>query len=776
MEKLATSRAVESSQGQMKMEWLRKNMMNTHAGKQEKTTSHREHAAKAWDTTKLCLSCGARTLPGALEEYNLRVESIRLKKEIGVAHIYIQFETNLCPFCVDPSGKLSACSSPEYPGESTSHYERHCTSSGAALLETVKWGRLLHGHSIVDGFESDTFVGSAIVGFYLKFGEVRSARNAFDRITDPDTVSWNTMVSGLVKNSCFDEALRVFGDMVIRGVKFDSTTLAAVLPAMAELQELKSGMKVHCLAIKIGFDGHEFVVTGLVSLYSKCGDILTSRFLFGHISRPDLVSWNAMISGYSSNGEIEYAVSLFKDLVASGGKVNSSTIVSLIPVFSPFGHFYLSQTIHGFAIKSGFDSNSPVSTALTTIYSRLNEIESARQLFDEAPEKSLPSWNAMISGYAQNGLTETAISLFKKMQLLEVQPNPVTITSILSACAQFGTLSFGKWVHELVTRENFQSNTYVSTALIDMYAKCGSIKEAQRLFDNMTEKNVVSWNTMISGYGLHGLGHEALRLFYEMIHSGVVPTAVTFVSVLYSCSHAGLVNEGDKIFKSMVRDHGIHQGPEHFACMVDLFGRSGKLEEALEFINQMPVEPGSAVWGALLGSCMIHKNTTLAQLASDNLLKLEPENVGYQVLLSNIHSTNQNYSEAAIIRDTATKKMSSKTPGCTLLEIGEAQYIFTSGDRSQPQSTEIYAVLEKLMAKMREAGFQTETETALHDVEEEEKEQMVNVHSEKLAIAFALISSSKFSFLMLRIFSLENGSVAVPPARGLPDQNDRLVV
>ncbi|PIA45930.1 hypothetical protein AQUCO_01600284v1 [Aquilegia coerulea] len=612
--------------------------------------------------------------------------------------------------------------------------------SSVSSLNIDKPGKILHAHSIIDGFGSDMFVGSTLIDFYLKFSHIWIAHKVFDQILNPDTVSWNTIISGLVKNCCFDESIRVFEEMGMSGNRFDSSTLAAILPAVAELQDLNTGKKIQCMVIKRGFHYHGFVLTGLVSLYSKCRDVSTARLLFEQIGRPDLISWNAMISGYSSNGETECAVELFRNLVATGARVTSSTIVGLIPVFSPFGNLHLSHSIHGLSIKCGICSNTSVSTALTTVYSRLNEIESARRLFDESPKKSLESWNAMISGYVQNGLTEVAISLFQQMQLSEVRPSPVTITSILSACAQLGALTLGKWVHELIVRENFQSNIYVSTALIDMYAKCGSIKEAQQLFDTMMEKNVVSWNAMISGYGLHGLGREALRVYDEMLQKGFSPSAVTFLSVLYACSHSGLVSEGERVFQSM-EHHGVKPAPEHFACMVDLLGRAGKLEQALQFINEMPVDPGPAEWGSLLGACMIHKNTNLAQVASDNLFRLDADNVGYHVLLSNIYTADQNYPAAAVVRQAVRKKKLAKTPGCTLIELGETLHTFTSGDRSHPQSAAIYAKLEKLTAKMREAGFRAGTEMALHDVEEEEKEQMVNVHSEKLAIAFGLINS-----------------------------------
>ena len=475
-------------------------------------------------------------------------------------------------------------------------------------------------------------------------------------------------------------------------------------------------------------------------MYSKCGEIETARWLFRQIDQPDFIACNAMISGYTCNGETEYSVRLFGELLASGQKANSGTLVGLIPVFSPFGHLQLTCCIHGFCVKCGVVSHASVSAALTSVYSRLNEIESARLLFDESPEKSLACWNAMISGYTQNGFSEMAISLFREM-MFEVRQNPVTITTILSACAQLGALSLGKWVHGLIKSENLECNIRVSNALINMYAKCGSIVEARQLFDLMTDKNVVTWTAMVSAYGLQGHGNEALKLFNEMLHSGLPPCNVSFLSVLHACSHAGLVRRGNEIFHSMVHDYGFQPLPEHYACMVDILGRAGKLNEALKFIEKMPGEAGPAVWVALLGACMTHKDTNLARVASERLFELDPEHVGYHVLLSNIYSADRNFLNAASVRQVVKKRKLSKTPGCTYIEVGETPHVFTSGDWSHPQATVIYKMLEKLTGKMREAGFQSETVTALHDVEEEEKELMVKVHSEELAICFGLIAT-----------------------------------
>ncbi|KAL3034399.1 hypothetical protein AAZX31_02G192000 [Glycine max] len=570
-------------------------------------------------------------------------------------------------------------------------------------------GMCLHAHAVVDGFDSNLFVASALVDLKV-----------FDKIPERDTVLWNTLITGLVRNCSYDDSVQGFKDMVARGVRLESITLATV----------KVGMGIQCLALKLGFHFDDYVLTGLISVFLKCGDVDTARLLFGMIRKPDLVSYNAMISGLSCN-----------ELLVSGQRVSSSTMVGLIPVSSPFGHLHLACCIQGFCVKSGTVLHPSVSTALTTIYSRLNEIDLARQLFDESLEKPVAAWNALISGYTQNGLTEMAISLFQEMMATEFTLNPVMITSILSASAQLGALSFGKTVHQLIKSKNLEQNIYVLTALIDMYAKCGNISEAWQLFDLTSEKNTVTWNTRIFGYGLHGYGHEALKLFNEMLHLGFQPSSVTFLSVLYACSHAGLVRERDEIFHAMVNKYKIEPLAEHYACMVDILGRAGQLEKALEFIRRMPVEPGPAVWGTLLGACMIHKDTNLACVASERLFELDPGNVGYYVLLSNIYSVERNFPKAASVREVVKKINLSKTPGCTVIEVNGTPNIFVCGDRSHSQTTAIYAKLEELTGKMREMGYQSETVTALHDVEEEEKELMFNVHSEKLAIAFGLITT-----------------------------------
>ncbi|KAK8966120.1 Pentatricopeptide repeat-containing protein [Platanthera guangdongensis] len=612
--------------------------------------------------------------------------------------------------------------------------------SAFASLPSTSAGYALHARIIVGGLSDDLFVGSSLTDFYFKFSQISNAEKVFDRIPHPDTVAWNSRISGLVRNCSFLRAATAFTRMLTLETFIDSTTLAVVLPATAELHCLFLGKSIHCLGFKSGMESQPHVVTGLISLYSKCGEIPDAETLFQEMDRPDIIHCNAMISGYSSTNSVGSSVDLFRHLQLSGKRPNSSTVVALIPVTSPFGHESLCRGIHGFVAKTRFDLDLLVSTAIATVYSRLNDMESARKVFDTMPEKSMASWNALISGYAQNGLTESALSLFKEMQALNFKPNPVTASSILSACAQLGALTMGKKIHMLISDEDLELNVYVCTALIDMYAKCGDIAEAHRIFSGMPEKNVVSWNAMISGYGLHGRGHEALNIFREMLSARALPTGTTFLSVLHACSHGGLVEEGREIFESMARDYGECLRAEHYACMVDLLGRAGKLAEAVDFIKAAPADAGQCIWGAFLGACKIHKEVALAKLASEKLFELEPGNHGYYVLMSNIYSAGRRFPEAAAVREVAKRRNLSKLPGCTIIEVKEDVHIFTAGDRSHTQTPLIYSMLERLLKKMAEAGYRAETEAVLYDVEEEEKENMVKIHSEKLAIAFGLMN------------------------------------
>jgi pentatricopeptide repeat protein len=374
-------------------------------------------------------------------------------------------------------------------------------------------------------------------------------------------------------------------------------------------------------------------------------------------------------------------------------------------------------------------------------YAQNGKLEVARDLFDIMPERNLGSWNSMIAGYAQNGHWEESLELFFEMQKANVKADPATFASILSACASLEALEQGKCVHGYTIESGFVSDVSVGNALTTMYAKCGCIEDAKSVFDNISKKNSVSCNAMIAAYAQHGYGNEALQLFEQMKQTGMKPNHITFVGILSACSHAGLVEEGCYYFDSMSRDYCIAPGADHYACMVDLLGRAGRLDEADKLINEMPFDPDAAVLWALLGACRIHKNVKLGERVAERLFELEPLNSSTYVLLSNIYAVEGRWDDVGKVRKIMKAKGVIKKAGCSWIKIKHKVHVFHEGERMHPQMEKIYSALHELDRQMREVGYVPDTTFVLHDVEEQQKEQSLCQHSEKLAIVFGLIST-----------------------------------
>lgn len=380
-----------------------------------------------------------------------------------------------------------------------------------------------------------------------------------------------------------------------------------------------------------------------------------------------------------------------------------------------------------------------IMTAMVTACAKSSEVGFARLLFDSMPQKDPIAWNAMISGYAQCGQSREALNLFNLMQMEGVKINQVSLVSVLSACSHLGALDQGRWVHAYIGRNNIAVTVSLGTALIDMYAKCGDMNKAMDIFWGMKEKNVYTWSSAMGGLAMNGFGRKCLELFALMKQGGVLPNEVTFVSILRGCSVAGLVEEGRMHFNSMREEFGLEPLFEHYGCMVDLYGRVGRLNEAWDFINQMPVKPHAGAWGALLNACKIHKNKELGELASRKLVELESKNHGAYVLLSNIYADSKNWDSVSNVRQTMKAKGVRKLPGCSVIEVNGEVHEFLVGDKSHPRYCEIEAKLDEISKRLKLSGYMANTSPVLFDIEEEEKEDALCQHSEKIAIAFGLI-------------------------------------
>eukprot|EP01018_Ginkgo_biloba_P031951 Gb_09797 [translate_table: standard] len=607
-----------------------------------------------------------------------------------------------------------------------------------AHLSALQQGEQIHGYILRSDFESDVVVATALMDMYAKCGKIDVARSVLDKMSKSDVVSWNTIIAAYAQNGQANEALVLFNKMQQQYVKPNSLTVSSLLPACGHLSALQQGKQIHSYIISSGFESDVLVANSLLTMYAKNGSIEEARALFDNISERDLISWSAMIACYAQNGLANETLTLFNAMQLEDIKTDAVTIASVLPACAHLSALQEGKSIHGYIIRNGFELDAVVNTAIIDMYAKCGCLDIARKLFDKTSKKNVFLWSAMINGYSQNGHANEAFTLFNTMQLHDIKPDSVTMVSILLACSHLSILQHGKRIHGHIIKSGFESEVVVVTALIDMYAKSGSIDIACQLFGKMSERNLVTWNAMIVGYGLHGCGKEAIALFKQMQQAGMMPDYITFIGVLYACSHAGLVEEGWQYFNSMSRNYGITPKVEHYACLVDLFGRAGQLNKAYSFIKKMPFKPDAVVWGALLNACRVHCNVKLGERAAKHLFKLEPENAGWYLLLLSIYADAGNWPDIVKVRTMMKDRGIKKRPECSLIEVNNRVHAFVAGDRLHPQSGKIYAMLVTLAGQMDEVGYASN----MNYVEVLKEHMLYSSHTEKLAIAFGLINTS----------------------------------
>ncbi|GMP29780.1 hypothetical protein CsSME_00004746 [Camellia sinensis var. sinensis] len=595
------------------------------------------------------------------------------------------------------------------------------------------------------------------LGYYYYYSSSSSSSTnsnlvtLFNKYVDKTSVSsWNSVIADLARSGHSLEALRAFSSMRKLSLYPDRSTFPCAIKSCSALSDLHSGKQTHLQAFVFGFGSDLFVSSALVDMYSKCGHLQDARTLFDEIPLRNVVSWTSMITGYVQNDNAPGALSLFKEFLVEesqndGGDqvcIDSVAMVSVLSACSRVSGKSITEGIHGFVIKRGFEDDLGVGNTLIDAYAKCGDVGVSRKVFDGMIERDEVSWNSLIAVYAQNGLSAEALKMFHDMVGgRDVNYNAVTLSAVLLACAHSGALQVGKCIHDQVIKMGLEENVFVGTSVVDMYCKCGRVGMARRAFDRMKEKNVKSWTAMVAGYGMHGCAREALEVFYEMISARVIPNYITFVSVLAACSHAGLLDEGWHWFRTMEHKFGIEPGVEHYGCMIDLLGRAGFLKEAYDLIKEMKVRPDFVVWGSLLAACRIHKNVELAEISARKLFQIDSSNCGYYVLLSNIYADVGRWKDVERMRILMKNHGLVKPPGFSLVEVKGGVHVFLVGDREHPQHEKIYKYLEELTLKMQEIGYVPNMTSVLHDVDEEEKEMTLRVHSEKLAVAFGIMST-----------------------------------
>ncbi|KAL6217319.1 hypothetical protein ACLB2K_010536 [Fragaria x ananassa] len=570
-----------------------------------------------------------------------------------------------------------------------------------------------------------TFPVSRVLAFcaLADAGDIHYANLIFTRIQNPNTYMWNTMIRGYSKAQLHATAFSYFCRMVLQRVEMDSRSFVFALKTSGLV-----GESVHCVIWKMGFGSDLVVRNGLVHYYAESGFVSHARKVFDESPVRDVVTWTTMIDGYAGRGCLFEAVELFDEMVLSGVEPNEVTLIAVLSVCSSKGNIGMGRSVYEYmrkknvscglnllnalvdmyvkcgclaAAREVFDdmkvSDVFTWTSMVNGYAKCGELDAARRFFDDMPERNVVSWSAMIAGFAQNNQPNEAVKLFHDMVESGLAPVENSLVSVLSACGQLSCLDLGRWIHQYyVDGIRIQFSVILGNALIDMYAKCGSLTSATELFNQMSEKNLVSWNTMIAGYAAHGHAVQALTLFDQMKSTDMKPDHITFLAVLSACSHGGLVSEGREHFKSMIRDYGIEPKVETYSCMIDLLGRIGLLEEAYELINRMPMEPNVSAWGALLNSCKIHGNVELAKLSAQKLLDLDPEDSGAYVLLANLCGIKQRWVDVRNVRSLMKERGVQKNPGHSLIEVQGQIHEFFAADKSHPRSEELCRVLNEI--------------------------------------------------------------------------------
>ncbi|KAL6524046.1 hypothetical protein OROMI_031141 [Orobanche minor] len=514
----------------------------------------------------------------------------------------------------------------------------------------------------------------------------------------------NIMIRGFARTwQKFDLALELLVKMKCLGVKPDNFTYPFVFISCWNLLALRMGRTVHCEVVKSGLLLDFHVVHSLITMYSRCGEMGSGRNLFDEMPVRDMVSWNSIISGYSRLGFSGKAVGMFGEMREEGLEPDEMTLVSVLGACGDLGDLNLGRWIEEFVMEKGMELNSFIGSALINMYGKCGELESARRVFSCTKRKEVVIWNAMITGYAQNGQSDETLKLFNAMMETGPEPNEITLIGVLSVCASIGALDMGKRVDEYAFRRRLQHNIYVATALVDMYAKCGNLDHASRVFEEMPQRNQVSWNTMISALAFHGRAEESLALFRRMLdeEKALDPNDITFVGVLSACVHAGLVDEGRRLFESMGSSFGLTPKIEHYSCMVDLLSRAGQVYEAWDLIQKMPQKPDEILLGALLGACQKIKNIDIGERAMRLLLELEPSNSGNYIISSKIYADMRRWDDCARMRVLMREKGVTKTPGCSWIEMDGHLREFHAGDLLFEDVEEIHKVLDLVYEDMR---------------------------------------------------------------------------
>ncbi|XP_039143984.1 pentatricopeptide repeat-containing protein At3g24000, mitochondrial-like [Dioscorea cayenensis subsp. rotundata] len=637
--------------------------------------------------------------------------------------------------------------------------------SACASAGEIEIGRMTHAMIVKDKTIDKTMLLNSLITMYSKCGDLDSANKVFQRVEKTNIVSWNAMIAGFGQNEEFNLALKSFRELTRFDqqvpVKPNRITFLSVLSSVSGCTALKLGREVHAQVIKTGLEIDTSIGNALVTMYGKCSDVIKCRLVFDRLLFRNVITWNSMLFGYAQNNQLENCIELFKEMIALGIKPDNHTVTILLNTLSSVTPIsdcsMLIREIHGYLLRRSRSGllNIAAYNAIITMYAKCEMLHEAEKLFNWMSKHDSYSWNAMIDGYSSNGYYDEAIAFFVYMQEQGLKCDHLTFSILLTACGRLASAELGKQIHAFTLKHHFprcqhQSRLLsVNNALVAMYSKCGSISDSTKAFHHMAKKDVFSWTGMITAYAHHSMVYESFECFERMKRNGIEPNSVTFLGLLTACAHAGLVKEGTQYFNSMIEIYDVNPNVEHYACMVDLYGRSGDFERAVKMIEtgilQLDLRQNSCVplLKALLGACHAHNQLELGVQVARLILELDPEDETSHVLLSNLYASVGMWENAITVRNMMKAKGLKKEAGCSWVELENRRHVFVAGDCSHPDRKRIYDKLAELDEKCRLIGYIPMTNFVLHDVDEVQKEAILSSHSEKLAVSFSVLQNGR---------------------------------
>ncbi|CAK9140947.1 unnamed protein product [Ilex paraguariensis] len=651
-----------------------------------------------------------------------------------------------------------------------------CTS-----LNLLSNGLSFHQQVIINGYSSDPYIASSLINFYAKFGCTHHAHNLFEMMPERNVVPWSTIIGCYSRAGDVNMAFSMYNSMRHEGIQPSSVTMLGMLSGVSE------GIHVQCLhgcSERYGFGSDLTLVNSMLNVYGKCGRLGDARNLFDLMGRRDIVSWNSLVSAYALIGDIREILKLLHGMRVEGlepdqqtfgslvsvtaresnpkmgklvhGKIltagfeldtpvltslvdkalsvfrrmmilrvvpSTASISSVLAACAQLGSFNMGISIHGYLLRQRIPVDIPTQNSLVTMYAKCGHLEQSCAVFDMMDQRDLVSWNAIIAGHAQNGHLGEALFLFNEMRNTLQRPDSITVVSLLQACASIGALHQGKWIHNFVIRSCLGPCILINTALVDMYSKCGDLNYSRKCFESMSQHDLVSWSTIIAGYGSHGKGEIALEMYSKFLQTGLEPNHVIFLAVLCACSHNGLVDQGMSLFHSITNDYEIEPTREHCACIVDLLCRAGRVEDAYNFCMRMFPEPMVDVLGILLDACRVKGKTELGNIIAKEISMLKPVDAGNYVQLAHSCASQARWEgvgEAWVqMRSLGLKKL----PGWSFIELHGTITTFFMGHRSHSQYEDIVLVLKSLSKEIRRVGMNFQPGNFTLDFEESENER-----------------------------------------------------